>query len=132
MIIKKTIHIATTKQFQLFPITKQVEQALAESGIKEGLVSLFVPHTTGGVRVNENKAQLHQDILKSFYNLVPLDTPYSHAANSHAHLKAFLIGSSENIPISGGKLQLGAHQNIFFIEFDGGRQRSIEVTLIGE
>ena len=144
-VLHKQIHIATTKQFQIFPITKQVEQILAESGIKNGICTVYVPHSTAGVRLNDNETLLHQDIMKMFYRLVPIDISYGHdlfeirskiapneRSNGHAHVKAFLTGSSETVPIENGALSLGQHQQIFFVEFDGGRARTINVTFMGE
>jgi secondary thiamine-phosphate synthase enzyme len=126
---KKEIHINTTKQFQLYPITKQVEQILADSGIKNGVCTIFAPHSTAGIRLNENETLLHQDIMKMMYRTAPLDISYGHdsfearsmvapdeRSNGHAHAKTFIIGSSESIPVGDGHALLGPHQNIFFVE----------------
>ena len=145
MVIHKIIHLRTTKQFQIFPITKQVEQVLADSKIKSGLCNIFVPHSTAGIRLNDDEHLLHQDIMKIFYRLVPIDISYGHdsfeirsnvapdeRSNGHAHVKSFLVGSSETVPIENSMLVLGQHQSVFFLEFDGGRERKVQLTLMGE
>ncbi|HYD91950.1 MAG TPA: secondary thiamine-phosphate synthase enzyme YjbQ [Flavobacterium sp.] len=143
-VIHHTIHITTTKQFQVFPITDQIEQVVAKSGIKNGICNVFVPHSTASIRLNDNEPMLHQDVMREFYRLVPIDTPYGHdnfeahstapqeRTNGHAHLKAFVAGSSETIPVVNARLDLGKHQHIFLMEFDGGRSREVRVTLLGE
>ncbi|OGE86032.1 MAG: hypothetical protein A3J48_03300 [Candidatus Doudnabacteria bacterium RIFCSPHIGHO2_02_FULL_46_11] len=144
-VVHKEIHLNTNKQFQLYPITKQVEQILFDSGINSGICNIFVPHSTAAVRLNDNEPLLHQDVMKIIYRLVPVDIAYGHdnfenrtninpneRSNGHAHVKAFLAGSSETVPVVNGHLQLGQHQNIFFVEFDGSRSRQVNVTIIGE
>ena len=145
MVIHKKIQLNTTKQFQIFPITKQVEQILADSNIRSGICNVYIPHSTAGIRLNDNESLLHQDIMKMIYRLVPVDISYGHdsfevrtnvspdeRSNGHAHVKSFLMGSSETIPVEDGRLTLGQHQNIFFLEFDGGRARTAHVTIMGE
>src|SRR3989344_4899857 len=108
MVIHKKIQLNTTKQFQIFPITKQVEQILADSNIKSGICNVYIPHSTAGIRLNDNESLLHQDIMKMIYRLVPVDISYGHdsfevrtnvspdeRSNGHAHVKSFLMGSSE-------------------------------------
>lgn|SRR3989338_1511907 len=145
MVFQKSIHLNTTKQFQIFAITRQVEQILVDSKIKSGICVVYIPHSTAGVRLNDNEPLLHQDMMKMIYRLVPVDISYGHdsfefrtgvkgdeRSNGHAHVKSFLFGSSETIPISDGKMLLGQHQNVFFLEFDGGRARTVHITVIGE
>lgn len=144
-IVQKTIHITTTKQFQVFPVTKQVEQILADSGVQNGICLVYAPHSTGGVVLNDNEPLLHQDVMKMFYRVAPIDIVYGHdsfeqrsnvkpgeRSNGHAHVKAFLINSSEIIPVNKGRVELGEHQQVFFIEFDGARPRTLNVTVMGE
>ena len=145
MVIHKEIHLNTSQQFQIFPITQQVEQILLNSKIKSGICNIFVPHTTASLRINQNEPLLHQDFMKLLYRLVPIDISYSHdnfenstmlnpdeRTNGHSHVKAFLWGSSETIPVVNGHLALGERQSIFFLEFDGGRARKVQVTVMGD
>ncbi len=141
----KTLELSTIKQFQLLNVTSQVQEAVKESGITEGSLTIFVPHTTASVRVNHDEPLLIQDIMKAVYRLVPLEMSYSHdlfevreqvsvneRSNGQAHVKAFLSGSSENFIVSQGQVLLGDRQSIFFVEFDGGRQRKMYIKIMGE
>ena len=141
----KKILLETKKQFEIVDITAQVETAVLESKVKNGLALVFCPHTTASVRLNHNEPLLMQDIMKTLYRLVPVDISYSHdlfevrqnvapneRSNGNAHVKAFLLGSSETLPINSGNVGLGGKQSIFFVEFDGGRAREVHVKIIGE
>jgi secondary thiamine-phosphate synthase enzyme len=141
----KTISIKTTKQFELIDVTKDVREIVASSGIREGSVCVFAPHTTASIRINHSEPLLFQDIMKLLYRLVPMDISYAHdffeirteirpdeRSNGHAHVKAFLLGSSETIPMTDGKLALGERQSIFFVELDGGRDRRMTIQIQGE
>lgn len=141
----KKLQLQTKKQFEILDITQAAKQALAESGIKSGMAVIFCPHTTAAVRLNHNEPLLMQDIMKTLYHLVPVDVSYSHdlfevrqnvapneRSNGHAHVKAFLLGSSETLPIEQGNLLIGAKQSIFFVELDGGRNREVWLKIIGE
>lgn len=141
----KKIRIETKKQFEIVDITEQIKQAAGESLVKSGLGVIFSPHTTAGIRLNHNESLLMQDLMKALYRLIPLDISYSHdlfevrqnvapneRSNGHAHIKAFLLGSSENVIIENQAVMLGKMQSIFFIELDGGRQREVFVKIIGE
>jgi secondary thiamine-phosphate synthase enzyme len=111
-----------------------VEQAVQHSGIREGLCTIYVPHTTAGVTINEQAdPDVASDILAHLNRLVPRDPRFLHAeGNSDAHIKALLTGSSVTIPIRAGRLALGTWQGIYFAEFDGPRQRSFSVSCLGD
>lgn len=139
------IELVTKKQFEIVPITDHIQKAITFLGIENGICTVFSPHTTAGVRLNHNEPLLLQDIMKTLYHLVPVDVSYGHdlfevrqtvapneRSNGHAHVKAFLFGSSENLIIEQGKLLLGGKQTVFFVDFDGGRQREVFVKLLGE
>lgn len=140
----KQVVLKTNKQFELVDITKLVRDVITESGIKDGHCLVYNPHTTAAIRLNHNEPLLIQDIMKTLYHLVPIETSYSHdvfemrqnvavneRSNGHAHIKAFLLGSSETIPLVGGELKMGAKQSLFFVELDGGRSRDFYVNIIG-
>lgn len=144
-IFQKKLLLETKKQFELVDITTQVQTAVIDSGVKEGTILVFCPHTTAAVRLNHNEPLLMQDFMKTLYRLVPLDISYSHdlfevrqnvapneRSNGHAHVKAFLLGSSENLVIEKGQALLGERQSLFFVEMDGGRNREVIVKIMGE
>ena len=128
----KKITIQTNTQTQILDITAQVQNAVDESGIAEGLCCVFVPHTTAGVTINENAdPSVKQDIVMELNKTIPFDDNYSHSeGNSAAHIKASIIGSSVNIPVKNNYLFLGTWQGICFCEFDGPRQRHFYVKII--
>lgn len=141
----KKLQLETKKQFEMIDLTEHVRMAVSESMIKEGMAVIFCPHTTAGIRLNHNEPLLMQDIMKAMYRMVPIDISYSHdlfevrqnvlpneRSNGHAHVKAFLLGSSESLIIQQGSLLLGQKQSIFFIELDGGRPRETYIRIIGE
>lgn len=141
----KKLQLETKKQFEMIDLTAHVKSALAETKVQNGLVTIFCPHTTAAIRLNHNEPLLMQDIMKTMYRMAPLDANYSHdlfevrqnvspneRSNGHSHVKAFLLGSSESLPIEKGHLLLGSKQSVFFVELDGGRSREVYLKIIGE
>lgn len=145
MVYQKELNFSTTTQFELINITREVSDVLKKSGIKNGLAVIFAPHTTAAIRLNHDEPLLKQDIMKMLYRTVPVDINYAHdffeirsqlkpgeRSNGHAHVKAFLLGDSETVPVTEGKLLLGERQSVLFVELDGGRQRKVIVEILGE
>ena len=124
--------VKTTAHSQLVDITREVQTRVTQSGIKDGIATVFIPHTTAAVTINENADPTVQtDILQQLEKMVPWDQPfYRHSeGNSSAHLKASMMGFSEQILIQNGRLVLGTWQGIYFCEFDGPRQRQAIVRV---
>ncbi len=123
----KQFTIQTSRRNEFIDITAQI-QALVEK-ISEGVATVFVPHTTTGITINENAdPAVPRDILKKLEELIPQQDNYSHMeGNSDAHIKASLFGSSVRVIIKDGQLLLGTWQAIFFCEFDGPRTRKFYV-----
>jgi secondary thiamine-phosphate synthase enzyme len=113
-------------------ITDNIDSAVKESAIKTGLVHVYSMHTTAAITINENAdPDVKKDIANTLDHLIPWENNYQHTeGNSAAHLKTSLIGTSELIPIENGKLILGTWQGIFLCEFDGPRQRKVNLTFI--
>lgn len=124
--------VSTTQQCQFLDITAVVQEFVSEAKVGDGLVVIFVPHTTAGITINEHAdPDVPNDILAHLEKMVPDKGPYRHAeGNSPAHIKAALTGSSVTVVISGGRLQLGVWQGIYFCEFDGPRNRKIWIKII--
>lgn len=125
--------VKTSNRCQMIDITSQVADVVRESGIKDGLAIVYVPHTTAGVTINENAdPSVTHDILLTLEALVPEQrSGYRHAeGNSDAHVKASLMGPSQTIIVQNGQLNLGTWQGIYFCEFDGPRSRRCQVKLI--
>ena len=114
-------------------ITPQVRQAIAKSGIADGIAVVYCPHTTAGITVNENAdPDVVRDILLGLSKAFPDRAEFCHVeGNSAAHLKASCVGSSVTVIIEGGSPVLGRWQGIYFCEFDGPRDRKFFVKVIG-
>lgn len=129
-------HSLNTCEFGFHNITAQVKQDVRESGVSEGLCTVFCPHTTAAITINENAdPDVQRDLKLALGDIFGrYDRPdFRHAeGNSHAHLKSSVVGASETIPISGGQLTLGIWQGIYFCEFDGPRNRRFHVQIVGE
>jgi secondary thiamine-phosphate synthase enzyme len=131
--ITKTL--STAKHSQFINITPLVIQALTESGVKSGLLTVFVSHTTAGITINENAdPDVTSDMLNILDRLVPWEHPdYKHSeGNTAAHMKASLMGNSVQIIVEKNRLQLGTWQGIYFCEFDGPRERKVRVKVVGK
>ena len=116
---------------QLIDITADVQNALRDAGVRDGLCMIYVPHTTAAVTINENAdPTVKSDILKILNQVIPFEANYGHMeGNSAAHIKSTLVGASELVAVRNGKLQLGTWQGIFFCEFDGPRRRRVHLHM---
>jgi len=121
------IRVSTSSHTELVDITTDVQRAVSESGVQDGVCHIYVPHTTAGVTINENAdPSVREDILMELNRVIPLQDNYKHLeGNSAAHIKASIVGSSETILVERGRLALGTWQGIFFCEFDGPRSRRV-------
>jgi secondary thiamine-phosphate synthase enzyme len=132
VIYVKTVTIETRERNQMIYITSIVETIVRESGVKQGVCYVFVPHTTAAITINENAdIDVSRDILSTLSKLIPYKDNYKHIeGNSDAHVKASLVGSTASVIINNGTLVLGTWQGIFFCEFDGPRSRKIMVKIL--
>lgn len=119
--------VATARRTQFVSITAQLEEVIGRNGWHDGVVTIFVPHTTAGVTINENAdPDVARDMEWFSDELVPQNRNFRHAeGNSDAHLKASLYGSSVQLILRNGKPWLGTWQGIYFCEFDGPRRRKV-------
>ena len=118
---------------QLINITPEVRKAVRAADVSEGHCTVFVPHTTAAVTINENAdPSVVRDTLMELEKIVPFSDGYAHGeGNSAAHIKASLMGSSVHCIIADGALSLGTWQGIYFCEFDGPRRRMVHVQVLG-
>lgn len=124
----KILKVRSRQREELVEFTEQVERELTHSAAKEGVVVLYVQHTTAGLTVNENAdPDVPRDMLHLLRTLIPQHgMGFRHGEeNSDAHIKATLVGSSVTVPFKDGKLLLGRWQGIFLCEFDGARERQV-------
>ena len=129
----KHLSITSHSREQFIDVTSEVAAAVAEAGVPDGTVTLFVPHTTAGITINENAdPSVVSDVLKGLAQIAPHRTPhYRHReGNSDAHLKATLVGPSLQVIVDQGKLLLGTWQGVYFCEFDGPRTRKLYLGIV--
>ena len=130
-----TFNVRTAGRDQMLDITPRVAEAIREAGITSGQATVYVPHTTAGVTINENA---DPDVIHDMLAALDLAVPwrqsfYQHGeGNSAAHVKSTMTGCNTTVPIRGGKMTLGTWQSVFFCEFDGPRTRRCLVTVTGE
>jgi secondary thiamine-phosphate synthase enzyme len=127
----ENITVSTKKSSEFIDITDKVKEVVRGSGVSEGMCHVFIPHTTAGITINESAdPSVRKDIIKELDKIVPLRDNYSHAeGNSAAHIKSTLVGVSLHIPVSGGSLNLGTWQAVYFCEFDGPRSRHVQISV---
>ena len=124
--------VATRSRTEFVDVTGEIQAAATELGVADGALLVFVPHTTAAVTINEGAdPDVVRDIDMELNKIVPLSDGYHHAeGNSAAHIKTSLIGSSELVIVSAGRLVLGTWQKLWFCEFDGPRQRHVTVQAV--
>lgn len=126
--------VRTQRHTEFVNIDRQVQDAVRQSGIRDGVAQVFVPHTTAGLTINENAdPDVAADIQMVLDRMVPWQGGYAHnEGNTAAHVKASLMGFSTAVLVKNGMLQLGTWQSIYFCEFDGPRSRKVWVEVAGE
>lgn len=128
----QTIKVRSSEREELIDITSDVRRALKESGEQEGIVVLYVQHTTAGITINENAdPDVPRDMLHALRTLIPqFGMDFKHFEhNADSHIKSSIFGASAIVPFSNGELLLGRWQGIFFCEFDGPRERKVVMTI---
>jgi secondary thiamine-phosphate synthase enzyme len=138
------LQLRTGDGIALHDVTPQIGSYLVESGTQNGFVTITSRHTTTALTINENEERLLEDVKTFFTQLIPPQAKYLHndihlrdcppdePENAHSHLAAMLLGSSEVVPVSEGRLVLGQYQSIMLVELDGPRERNVSVQICGE
>ena len=129
-----TLSLKTDRRTQLVEVTAQVQKVVASSGVATGICHLYVPHTTAAITINEcADPNVAEDLEGALDRLIPATGPYRHSeGNSDSHVKSVLVGASQIIHVEGGKLVLGRWQGVFFCEFDGPRERKLQIKVVNE
>jgi len=149
-ISNKILKIKTKKYLQFIDLTDKIKKLVKETGIKNGLITVFSKHTTLAIKINEKEKGFFKDFAELFDQLIPQKKYYRHndlsirtenivcspgatdCLNGHSHCQHLLLGTSESIPLITGKINLGIWQKIFAIELDAGKNREIIIQTIGE
>ncbi|HAL86416.1 MAG TPA: hypothetical protein DCM31_05810 [Deferribacteraceae bacterium] len=128
------LNISITAKIRMADITRLLEDAVVQNGWEDGILTVFTPHTTAAVTINENADPDVQRDMTAFMNkLVPDEAYFRHSeGNSDAHIKSSLFGCSETIIVENSRLVLGTWQGVYFCEFDGPRQRKVWLKFIGK
>lgn len=127
--------VETSSRLQMVDVTQRIQKLMLANRVESGLAVVVVPHTTAGITLQENAdPNTQHDLLKKLEALVPqMESFYQHdEGNSDAHVKSALVGNSVTIPIEAGRLVLGKWQAIYFCEFDGPRERRLQIKFIDE
>ncbi len=126
------LYIKTRKRVEAVDITDSVLNFVKDSNVKDGILFLYVPHTTAGITINENAdPSVIDDILNKLNEIFPKTGNYKHIeGNSDSHIKSSIVGVSKNLIIEDGKVILGTWQGIFFLEFDGPRERKVVLKIL--
>ena len=128
----REIKVITRKRNEMIDITSDVQQVVNKENIQNGIVTVYVPHTTAGITINEGAdPSVQRDIIETLNRIVPESGDYHHMeGNSDAHIKSSILGSSVNVIVENNRLILGTWQHIFFYEGDGPRNRRVYVEII--
>ncbi len=121
------IQVHTEAQKQFINISSQLQNLVSKEGWRDGVLTVYVPHTTAGVTINEKAdPDVPRDIFQHVQKLVPREADFAHGeGNSDAHILSSFFGSSQQVIVENGKLQFGTWQSVFFCEFDGPRKRNV-------
>ncbi|MDY6822626.1 MAG: secondary thiamine-phosphate synthase enzyme YjbQ [Thermodesulfobacteriota bacterium] len=127
-----TLSVKSGKRREMRDVTADIKKAVTDAGLKNGMVIAYVPHTTAAITINENAdPDVQTDILAHLEKLVPHSAGFRHMeGNSDAHIQASLLGSSVTVIVENGSLVLGTWQSVFFCDFDGPRNRKLNVQVI--
>ena len=126
-----SIGVKTRSRIEMVDMTSSVQKEVSNTGIKEGVCVVYVPHTTAGITINEGAdPAVCQDIINKLNEWVPANGRYRHMeGNADSHIKASLMGSAVTVMVENGRLVLGTWQKIFFCEFDGPRSRRVYIQI---
>lgn len=137
-VISESLNLTTKGYNDMIDVTENVVHKLAESGLQDGLATMFVPGSTGGFTTIEHESGLVEDFSAMMEHLIPQEAHYHHDArwgdgNGFSHVRAALLGPSLTVPFSNGRLNLGTWQQIIFVDFDNRpRSRNIVLQFMGE
>jgi secondary thiamine-phosphate synthase enzyme len=129
----ETQTVSTSTRNEMIDVTDRLRKLVKDWNVSDGMLIVYVPHTTAAITINENAdPDVKHDLLRKLEALVPKREPYyKHSeGNSDSHVKTSLVGNSVTVLVEGGRLVLGTWQGIYFCEFDGPRQRTMHVKVV--
>jgi secondary thiamine-phosphate synthase enzyme len=131
--VNKTYTFSTKGEISFINLTDQVQKAVSDSGIANGIVHVFAPHATGVIILTENDPELLDDIRRFLEELTPRNGNYSHPSNAHSHLRSVLLPPDRTLPVVDGRIEFGTWQSLLFVETDVyPRRRTVIFQIMGE
>jgi secondary thiamine-phosphate synthase enzyme len=132
-IVNITYAFSTNGEISFINLTDQVQKAVSDSGIANGIVHVFAPHATGVIILTENDPELLDDIRRFLEELAPRNGNYSHPSNAHSHLRSVLLPPDRTLPVVDGRIEFGTWQSLLFVETDVyPRRRTVIFQIMGE
>jgi len=129
-VVRRILELETRQRSEMVDVTRELQVIADEENVDEGRMTVYIPHTTAGITINENAdPDVAADMLEHLDRMIPWKGGWRHGeGNSAAHIKATLVGNSATLSVEGGMLRLGTWQGVFFCEFDGPRRRKVWVA----
>jgi secondary thiamine-phosphate synthase enzyme len=132
-IVNEHHHFSTKGEIDFVDLTDKVHEAVAKSGVRNGIVHIFAPHATGIIILTESEDALLNDIKNFLEKLIPKRGAYQHPSNAHSHIRSILLPPDRTLPVVDGHVVLGTWQSILFVETDVyPRKRTVVIQVIGE
>jgi secondary thiamine-phosphate synthase enzyme len=132
-VVNKSFSFSTKGEIDFVDLTDKVQEFVAESGVRNGIVHIFAPHATGILVLTENDYALLNDIKAFLEEIVPKRRAYQHPSNAHSHLRSMLLPPDKTLPVIDGSVEFGTWQSLLFVETDVyPRQRNLIMQVIGE
>lgn len=126
-------NFSTRGEVEFVDLTRKVEEAVAKSGVRNGLVHIFAPHATGVLLLTENEGGLLEDVKGFLEKMVPRCGDYAHPSNAYSHLRSILFPPDRTLPVVDGRVEFGTWQSLLFVETDVyPRRRTVIVQVLGE
>jgi secondary thiamine-phosphate synthase enzyme len=132
-VFNTSLTFSTKGEIDFIDLTDKVQEIVARSSVKNGIVHVFAPHATGILILTENEYALLNDIKAFLEEVIPKRKAYSHPSNAHAHLRSVLLPPDKTLPIVNGRIEFGTWQSLVFVETDVyPRKRTVIIQVIGE
>jgi secondary thiamine-phosphate synthase enzyme len=132
-VFNTSLSFSTKGEIDFIDITDKVQEAVANSRVKNGIVHAFAPHATGILILTENEYGLLDDVKAFLEEIAPKNKAYSHQSNAHAHLRSVLLPPDKTLPVIGGRVEFGTWQSLVFVETDvHPRRRTVIIQVLGE
>jgi secondary thiamine-phosphate synthase enzyme len=132
-VFNTTYSFSTKGEIEFIDLTDKVQEAVSQSGVKNGIVHVFAPHATGVLILTESEYGLLNDIKVLIEKLIPKHGAYMHPSNAHSHLRSVFLPPDKTLPLINGKVEFGTWQSLVFVETDvHPRRRTVIIQVIGE